>query len=63
MAKKDKTKVAVDNGPMGYVLFVAWIGAFAYFLQTSGILLRFTKINSAASLIEMYYLFELLKVA
>lgn len=35
MAKDDSTKVKVINqhGPMGFVLFVAWIGAFVYFLQ------------------------------
>lgn len=26
------TKTAVDNGPMGFVLFVAWIGAVVYFV-------------------------------
>lgn len=26
------TKTAVDNGPMGFVLFTAWIGAVVYFV-------------------------------
>ena len=26
------TKTAVDNGPLGFVLFVAWIGAVVYFV-------------------------------
>lgn len=26
------TKTAVDNGPMGFVLFVAWIGALFFFV-------------------------------
>lgn len=31
---KDKTvKVINQNGPMGYILFVAWIGALVYFVQ------------------------------
>jgi len=30
MAKK--TKTVVDNGPMGFVLFMAWVGALVYFV-------------------------------
>lgn len=30
MAKK--TKTVVDNGPMGFVLFAAWLGALVYFI-------------------------------
>jgi hypothetical protein len=30
MAKN--TKTVVDNGPMGYVLFMAWVGALVYFI-------------------------------
>jgi hypothetical protein len=26
-----KTKVVYDKGPMGFVLFVAWVGALVYF--------------------------------
>lgn len=26
------TKTVVDNGPMGFVLFVAWVGAVVYFV-------------------------------
>lgn len=34
MASNDKRiKVVTDNGPMGYVLFVAYIGAAIYFVQ------------------------------
>jgi hypothetical protein len=27
-----KKKAAVDNGPMGFVLFVGWIGALVFFI-------------------------------
>lgn len=27
------TKTAVDNGPIGFVLFTAWIGALVYFVD------------------------------
>ena len=58
---KDKTKVVVDNGPMGYVLFVAWIGAFLFFLQTTGFFYALLKsIVWPAYLI--FYLFESLRV-
>ncbi len=35
MAKDDRTTVRVINqhGPFGFVMFVAWVGAFVYFLQ------------------------------
>lgn len=35
MVKSDTSKVKVinDHGPFGFVMFVAWIGAFVYFLQ------------------------------
>lgn len=35
MAREDKATVKVINqhGPFGFVMFVAWIGAFVYFLQ------------------------------
>lgn len=28
---RERTKVIYDHGPMGWVLFVAWVGAFIYF--------------------------------
>lgn len=35
MAKKDdsKVKVVTDHGPAGFMAFVAWVGAFVYFLK------------------------------
>ena len=35
MAKEDRATVKVINqhGPFGFVMFVAWVGAFVYFLQ------------------------------
>ena len=34
MASKEKTvKVINDHGPMGWVFFVAWVGAVVYFYQ------------------------------
>lgn len=35
MTKSDHgtVKVINDHGPLGFVMFVAWIGAFNYFLQ------------------------------
>lgn len=36
MTKNDKAaQVVSDHGPMGYVLFVAYIGAAVYFVQQS----------------------------
>jgi hypothetical protein len=36
MATKEKTvKVMSDHGPMGWVLFMAYIGAAVYFVQQS----------------------------
>lgn len=33
---KDKTvKVINDHGPLGYIFFVAWVGALIYFVQHS----------------------------
>lgn len=33
MAKYERTKVIYDHGPMGWVLFMAYIGAAVYFYQ------------------------------
>lgn len=33
MAKEDRVKVINQYGPSGFVAFVAWVGAFVYFLQ------------------------------
>lgn len=33
MASKDTIKVVTSNGPLGWVLFVAWAGAVVYFFQ------------------------------
>jgi hypothetical protein len=33
MAKSDNVKVINQHGPFGFVMFLAWIGAFVYFLQ------------------------------
>lgn len=35
MSRSDNSSVKVINqhGPLGFVAFVAWIGAFVYFLQ------------------------------
>jgi hypothetical protein len=35
MKKDDRTSIKVINqhGPFGFVAFVAWVGAFIYFLQ------------------------------
>jgi hypothetical protein len=27
------TKTVVDNGPLGFVLFTAWVGALVYFVD------------------------------
>lgn len=62
MARKETTKVVVDNGPVGFVLFVAWIGAFAYFLQNSDFLYAFFK-SIVWPAYLMYYLLEFLGVA
>jgi hypothetical protein len=37
MAKKDKSGRAVNKGggPVGFTLFLAWIGAIVYFVQNS----------------------------
>lgn len=49
MSKNDRPSVKVINqhGPMGFVMFVAFIGAFTYFAQQAdnfgGILLAFIK--------------------
>lgn len=33
MAKKETVKVIADNGTLGFVAFVAYVGAVVYFLQ------------------------------
>ncbi len=33
MAKKETVKVIADNGTLGFVGFVAYVGAVVYFLQ------------------------------
>jgi len=33
--KSAKTKVIHQHGPLGYVLFMAWIGALVYFVRLS----------------------------
>lgn len=35
MSKKEKIKVVSENGTLGFVGFVAYIGAVVYFLQDS----------------------------
>lgn len=31
----NKTKVIEKSGPLGYVFFMAWVGALVYFVQNS----------------------------
>lgn len=33
MSKHDNVKVINQHGPFGFVMFLAWVGAFVYFLQ------------------------------
>lgn len=47
------TKAAVDNGPMGFVLFTAWIGAVVYFV---GKVDGFLNILSRVSYVPNYFL-------
>jgi hypothetical protein len=38
MAKDKTVKVINDHGPLGYVLFMAWVGAVVYFVgQVDGL--------------------------
>jgi hypothetical protein len=30
---KDKSEIINQNGPIGFVLFVAWVGALVYFVN------------------------------
>lgn len=35
MSKETTKKVIVDNGPLGFIFFMAWLGALVYFVQQS----------------------------
>lgn len=55
-----KKKAAVDNGPTGYILFMAYIGALIYFIERNegfwGTLLAFLQ----AAVWPAYVLYEAL---
>ena len=35
LIKNNKTKIVNKQGPLGYVLFMSWVGALIYFVQLS----------------------------
>lgn len=63
--KHNKIKVINDHGPLGFVLFVAYIGAAVYFVQQSngfwGFIWAFIKAMAWPGIL-IYQAFELLKV-
>jgi len=63
---KQKTAKVVDkSGPTGFVLFVAWFGAFVYFVQQSqglgGFVLAFLKACIWPAYL-LYYILQFLGV-
>jgi hypothetical protein len=66
MASKDKTvKVINDHGPMGWILFTAWIGALIYFSQQAegfvGLVIAFLK-SAVWPAYVLHAVLELLKI-
>jgi hypothetical protein len=55
-----KTKVIHDHGPLGYVLFVAYIGAAIYFVQLSNGFLGFLLALLKAAVWPAYVLYHVL---
>ncbi len=59
MAKYDKSK-AIDNGPLGWVLFMAWIGAVVYFFHQDSSFWGFILALLKAAVWPAYVLYEVL---
>lgn len=63
MASSDnRIKVVTDNGPMGYVLFVAYIGAAIYFVQQHEGLAGFVLGLLQAAVWPAYVLYHILRL-
>ena len=62
MAKDKTTKVVYDHGPMGYIMFMAWIGAVIYFVQQSEGFFGFVVAILQACVWPAYVLYEVLKI-
>lgn len=62
MGKNDKViKVANDHGPMGWVMFMAYIGAAVYFFQLNQTFLGFFLALLKAAVWPAYVVFETLQ--
>ena len=63
MAKNEKAiKVVNDHGPMGWVLFMAYIGAAVYFFQQNETFWGFILALLKAAAWPAYVLYEVLKL-
>lgn len=63
MARDDRiVKVVTDHGPMGWVLFVAWIGAVIYFFQLNETFWGFVLALLKAAVWPAYVIFHVLSV-
>lgn len=61
MAKNDKVvKVVNDHGPMGWILFMAYIGAFVYFFKLDPTFAGFVIAIFKAAVWPAYVLYDVL---
>lgn len=63
MATNTKTtKVVYDHGPMGFIMFMAWIGAVVYFVGQSDGFFGFLFAIFQSCVWPAYVLYEVLKL-
>jgi len=62
MAHRDEkiVKVVTDQGPMGWVMFAAWVGAVVYFFQLDQTFWGFVLALLKAAVWPAYVLFHVL---
>ena len=61
MARDDRiVKVVTDQGPMGWIMFMAWVGAVIYFFQLDQTFWGFVLALLKAAVWPAYVLFHVL---
>jgi len=62
MSKDNRVKIINDHGPMGFVLFVAYIGAVIYFFQQSATFWGFILALLKAAVWPAYVMYHALQL-
>lgn len=62
MIRHERTKVIYDHGPMGWIMFMAYIGAVVYFYQLDPGFWGFILALFKAAVWPAFVLYEVLKL-